>query len=257
MTDNEQSSDVEVLERGSIYFLFRPKVERHDPKGSEDVQRFYLVLSPHGKTRYRLLVVGRKELPDPEAGRQPHWAFVEGVYDDAKQLSEKLRAEVYSTKTRGEREVPSARPAGEGAYEIISHDGHTHLAYVLELPGKPGEVQSEFHIEPEASYVIQVKNPEKPPPKGVGLPPHEVELPEKLQKSFEGRRFSDVDPPEFLDHEGIEMIFVAASSKLTEELAESLTAETDEEDRTADVFSELRLHRAQHPVEPLFEGRWE
>lgn len=30
----------------------------------DDVQRFYMVLAPHGRSFFRLLVIGRKRLPD-------------------------------------------------------------------------------------------------------------------------------------------------------------------------------------------------
>ncbi|MDB5406054.1 MAG: hypothetical protein JWL84_966 [Rhodospirillales bacterium] len=33
--------------------------------GIEDVQRVYVVLKPWRITRYRLIIVGRKRLPDP------------------------------------------------------------------------------------------------------------------------------------------------------------------------------------------------
>lgn len=235
--------------------FYRPKVEEHEPEGAEDLQNFYVVLSPHGKKMHRLLVVGRERLPDPEhKGKQRHWAFVDAIYEDAKPLSEALRERKYSTKTRGERHLPAARSAGEGMYEIVRHEGHTHLAYVLELPAEAGAVQHELRIVPEASYVISVKNPDKPSPPGVGLSGREVSLPKTLRERFRDRRFIDVDPPEFLDHEGVELILVAASAKAGKELEKK--ADTGSSP-SADVFRDLRLHRTKHPLEPLFEGRWE
>jgi len=53
----------EVLERGNIYFVFRPKVEHTSAEGLKDIQRFFLILSPYGEQRYRLIVIGRKKLP--------------------------------------------------------------------------------------------------------------------------------------------------------------------------------------------------
>ena len=52
-----ESEHVDVLERGNIYFLYRPRVEEHDPEGSEDIQNLYLVLSPEGKKSHRLLAI--------------------------------------------------------------------------------------------------------------------------------------------------------------------------------------------------------
>lgn len=256
---SEQSKELDVLERGNIYFLYRPRVEEHHPEGSDDIQNLYVVLSPRGKKTYRSLIIGRERLPDPDApGRQKHWGFVDAVYRDPKQLSEALREESYDTKTRGERHRPAARPAGEGVYEIVSHNGHTHLTYALELPDEPGEVQRELGIVPEASYVISVKNPDKPSPPQAGVPRRDVSLPKKLMAVFRDRKFADADPPELLDHEGVEVLLVGASSDLGDELGSELPERARDEDASsADIFRDLRLHKSKHPVEPLFEGRWE
>jgi hypothetical protein len=40
----------DVLERGNIYFVYRPKVE-HTAAGLEDIQRFFVILSPSEKRR--------------------------------------------------------------------------------------------------------------------------------------------------------------------------------------------------------------
>ena len=59
-----------------------------------------------------------------------------------------------------EKEELQLPPAGEGKYSIVKHDGHTELAYLLELPEIPGPTQREFEIKKEASYIISVKNPD-------------------------------------------------------------------------------------------------
>ena len=69
----EQSS---ILERGDIYFLYRPRVGVDEAHGIEDVQRFYILLKPRGRREYRLLIVGRKKLPDP-GEHDRFWAFVD------------------------------------------------------------------------------------------------------------------------------------------------------------------------------------
>ena len=58
--------------------------------------------------RFRLLLVGKKGLPDPEAGggkgagrKQVFWATVNTVGQDLKKLEEGLGAKTYDTKTRG------------------------------------------------------------------------------------------------------------------------------------------------------------
>jgi hypothetical protein len=160
----------ETLERGNVYFLFRPKVEEENPEKLEDVQRMFVVLSPEGLQRYRLLVVGRKQLPEPEqSGQEKHWGFVDSVTKNPETIESRLDPQTYETKTRGERHLPAVRPIGEGVYRIVRHDNHTHFAYSLELPKNIGEAQSAFNLEEQASYVISIKNPEKGSPLGAGL----------------------------------------------------------------------------------------
>jgi hypothetical protein len=70
---------VKVLERGHIYFLYRPKIEEGSAASLADVQRLYMILGPHGKERYRLLVVGQKRLPEIDGRGRKSWGFVEKV----------------------------------------------------------------------------------------------------------------------------------------------------------------------------------
>src|SRR3954470_12241741 len=126
-----------ILERGNIFFLYRPKVQQEQARKKSDVERFYMVLSPEGKQIYREIIIGQKELPKIEERRERNWGFVKLVVKDAKELEGELAEVEYTTKTRGERKRAPARPAGEGVYAIVRHDGHTHLAYSLELPEKP------------------------------------------------------------------------------------------------------------------------
>jgi hypothetical protein len=55
-----------LLERGDIYFLYRPRVDREEAQGPKDVERFYMLLKPWHQQLYRLIVIGRKRLPDPK-----------------------------------------------------------------------------------------------------------------------------------------------------------------------------------------------
>ena len=245
----------EVLEYGNIYFAFRPKVEERTPEGIEDVQRFYMILNPDGGRKHRLVVIGRKKLPEIEDGGEKYWGFVETVGRTPKQVEDALGREVYRTKTRGERHVPAARPAGEGVYAIARHGDHTHLAYRLELPEHPGAVQRELNIDERASYVVSIGNPERPAPKGAGMgEKQEAHYPKRLRAKFEGRKFIAADPPDFLDHEGAELLLIGASERPTKELGIELHAE-EEDAHSADIFD--TLERGEHPTRPLFEGKWD
>lgn len=252
-----KGSDVEVLESGNIYFCYRPKVEQEEVAGLDEVQRFYLVLKPHGKTRYRLLTIGRKRLPDIAHQGQQAWGFVESVSRDAQAVEEQLREQYYRTKTRGERELPAARPVGEGVYDILRHGDHTHLVYALELPKQPGPAQRDLHIAPEASYILQIKNPTQKAPARAGLEPErKPRLPKKLQERFGGRRFMSAEPPDFLDYEGTELLLITASDDTARELGVELDPQQETE-ATAEIIRDLRMRKSHHPMEPLFTGRWQ
>jgi hypothetical protein len=246
----------EVLEDGDIYFLYRPRVEDEHVESLAEVQRLLVVLRPwrkHGRTR--LLVVGRKHLPEIDE-RARLWAFVDKVADRPEQLRDALEPRRYTTATRGERFQPPARPAAEGAYAISRHDDHTHLAYQLELPRHLGPPQRELDIEQEASYVVTVKNPQAPSPPGVGLPgPGRARLPADLQKRFRTRRFAPLDPPTFLDHPGTEMVLIGAAHDASAELGIDLDAEVERAARNT-IFEDLRIGRDDRPTEPLFAGQW-
>jgi hypothetical protein len=258
MTQNKkgQKQETNVLEEGNIYFMYRPRVNEGDVQSLKDVQRFYMVLSPKGKKRYRLMVMPKKQLPNIKDGGQKFWGFVEKVSSKAADVENELDKEVYGTKTRGEQIQPEARPAGEGVYSIVRHGDHTHLVYVLELPDEPKEVQRALNIEEEASYIISVKNPDQPSPEGVGLDEErQADFPKELQGKFGGRRFADLDPPDFLNYEGAELLFIGAAEDVSEGLGIELEAE-EESESTAEIFKDLRLEKSQHPIEPLLEGEW-
>jgi hypothetical protein len=243
----------DMLERGDIFFLYRPAVGEEEPKSLVDVQRFFVVLKPDGRGLFRLLVVGRKRLPKPDE-HERFWGFVDRVEHSADALERGLRANEYQTMTRGRRHEPAARPAGEGVYAITLLNGQMHLSYALELPEHPSEVQRAFAIEPEASFALSVKNPEAGAPPGVGLSAEEkAELPENLQEEFGERRFEreDVRP---LDYPGTEFILVGA--RTDPERAYGLALPVQETDAAhADIFRELHLAKSQHPVKPLIEGK--
>ena len=169
---------------------------------------------------------------------------------------DELGEEHYKTKTRGEREVGAARAAGEGMYKILRHGDHTHLVYSLELPHKEGEVQEAFNIEDKASYIISIKNPAKGGPGGIGSrQAKEVDYPKWLKKVFEGKRFADAEPADFLNYEGTQFILIAASGDASEELGIKLDKEK-EDASSADVFEQLGLERGKRPLEPLTKGEW-
>jgi hypothetical protein len=249
-----KSTENPLLERGDIYFLYRPRVGTEEAHGLKDVERFYILLKPWRAGLYRLIIIGRKRLPDPKQHNR-FWGFVWRVFRDRNELNQELGPQEYETKTRGVRHVPPVRPAAEGIYALVRHGNHTHLAYVLELPRRQGPAERELNIEREASYVIAVRNPETPRPPGTGLDPErDAEFPKKLKEKFGGRRFAPVDPPDFLNYEGAELVFIGASEDPERELGVEFKPDRETE-HSADVFKDLKLPR-EIAREPLFEGEW-
>jgi hypothetical protein len=244
-----------TLERGDVFFFYRLRVgleEAHEPG---DVQRLFLLLKPDRRSLFRRVIVGRKRLPDPLTHERV-WAFVAEVAHRLSEARDDIGPAVYETRTRGIRVEPPARPAGEGRYALVDHGGHTHLAYALELPPEPGDVQRALGIEREASYIVAVRSPDAPAPPGAGLPPQRrAQLPPELTERFGGRRFAPVDPPEMLDYEGIELVMIGASVDVDAELGIDLDAHAERLE-TADIFRKLRIRPEQVPTEPLETGRW-
>ena len=250
--DQARGEDVEILERGNIYFFYRPAVGQEAPKGLVDVQRFHFVLSPEGKEVFRVVTVGKKRLPDQDDSGQRFWGYVERVAATPEEIGEELERgpmrDGFGTKR-------SARPAGEGVYALARHGNHTHLLYALELPEEPDEVQRELHIEKEGSYLLSVKNPAASSPPSVGLEEErKAEFPEELQERFGSRRFFALEP-DYLDYEGAELLLTGSAEDPGEDLGIDLSPERETE-ATADLFQELRLEKERHPVEPLLAGKW-
>lgn len=248
----------ETLEQGDIYFFYRPKVEQEEPRSLDDVQRTFVVLSVDDDDKYRIIVIGRKKLPDAsESGDERYWAFVDKVTSDPNDVRAALSGWTRKTKTRGDREQPSSRPAGEGRYRILEHGDHTHLVYRLELPREPGDVQRALEVKQEGSYIVTVKNPKRPSPWQAGLREGEkAQYPDELQSKLDGKSFVPADPPALLDYEGAQMVLVAASDNLEEELGIKLEIE-EETPESADVLQDLDLDEEQHPTAPLSQGKWD
>jgi hypothetical protein len=250
----------DIAEKGRVSFFYRPRVGRAEVGDIDDVQRLHMVLRPLRTERFRVLVIGRKHMPEVEEVHERLWAAVVDVVDGIDRLRETLRPRTYDTKTLGRRELSATRPAGDGVYALSRHRDHTHLAYELLHPEKPGEVQREFKLRREASYIITVRNPcRRPPPEvpaevpaGTALP---VRFPGDLQARFGDRRFAPVDPPDFLDFAGAEFILIGAASDPARELGIDLHSQA-ERLGMRDLFEELRLSWDRRLEDPLEKGEW-
>jgi len=246
----------DILEKGDIYFFYRPRVEKTEVKSFADIEHFYIVMHAIDSKIYRLILVGEKKLPDIDDKSRITWGFVEKVSQKPEGVEDELERKEYETKTRGKRFIEPARPAGEGIYELVNHDDHSHLVYVLELPIQTKEVQQALNIKPQASYVVSVKNPEKPSPPSVGLKEkQEAKYPKELQDLFHNRRFASVDLTNFLNYQGTQILLIGAAEDVYKELGIRLYPQKETE-QTAEIYEDLHLEKDIHPVEPLFKGRW-
>lgn len=259
----ELHTHLHIIEKGQIYFFYRPRVEEDSASSEKDVQRLYVVLRPfehegiHPKNK--LIIFGKKHLPNVPK-REREWAFVDLVSKDVADISSVLEADTYHTKTLGERHLAAARPAGEGLYSIIKHKEHTHLVYVLEMPEKLGDVQHSFNIEQEGSFILAVKNPYAAG--AFTRSAHPVHYPQRIKDLLGTNKWSPAKDHELLEHEGAELFFAGASDDLHEEfgeLGDNLEKQAEAISHkltTSKIFEELRMHRQGHPIQPLTKGEW-
>jgi hypothetical protein len=143
----------EILEHGDVQFFFRPAVQPADAEGEVTlaVQSFFLILSPAGGRTHRRLRVGKKRMPSRRRDR--FWARIERVGSLQRVLGDLLEDEQYSTKTRGERFQPAARPVAAGSYQLVRHDDHVHLRYAVE-PFDFIDAPDELKIQESGDHLV-------------------------------------------------------------------------------------------------------
>jgi hypothetical protein len=263
MANEDEGS--EVLEHGDIFFFYRPKVNTEEVKDVEDVQRFYMVTAPEDKIHggknniYRIFLIGQKQLPEIVEGKstskERNWALNTLTTSNAEDIHKELLPAEYVTETRGKRRLGAAAPAGEGKYSIVKHDGHTELAYILELPEVPGPTQREFEIRKEASYIISVKNPKVKVP-GFTASEKAPDYPKHLMEKFGDRRWINVDDPDLLNYENVQVLLIGARKKDVEEELGIDIDEQKETERSADLFQELKMKKENVPLKPLLKGKF-
>jgi hypothetical protein len=247
----------QILEKGEIYFIYAPKVQEEKVMGFSGVERFYLVMHPKDQDLFRMIIVGHKKLPPITQKGEAYWGFVDKIGHRVEEIEDEFDPGKYQTKTRGERFRGPGRPAGEGVYALARHDNHEHLIYALELPEKLGPVQKDLNIEKSGSYILSVKNPDQPTPRGVGLEEsQEARYPQSLQSKFDTRKFISQDSPEFLNYEGTQVLFISAAQDYFKELGIKLEPEKETLE-TAEIFSDLKMEKMLHPLETLIRGEWE
>ncbi|KAA8645993.1 hypothetical protein EYZ11_004003 [Aspergillus tanneri] len=225
-----------ILEKGVIYFFYRPRVNISDPESIEDVARSFIVLrpTPLGETlgegqgpvdvssMCRLIVLPKKRFPT--TSRERDMAFVVKAGHSVKELQESFIAgEKYETASPGERTVPEARPYAEGVYAITSAKRASHLAYILTIPDKVGPIQDDFGLRAHGSWIVQSKNPKYPGPPSATLP-KAPDYPESIHKRFDDYRWIPLQP-EFIDYPNAQFLMIGETG---ETLGKAATADSDE-----------------------------
>ena len=208
-------------------------------------------------------MLGSKKMPEivkeKSRSEERNWALNILSTSNTEEIhNELLLSEEYITKTRGKRRIAAAQPAGEGKYSIIRHDGHTELAYILEIPEVPGPIQTEFEIKKEASYIISVKNPE------IFIPSYDAfskkdrkpNYPKHIKEKFGEKRWINVDDTEILDYENTQLLLIGARKR---NVKEELGIEIDEEKENknnAEIFKELKIKKEEIPLQPFLKGKF-
>jgi hypothetical protein len=200
-----------ILEKGDIYFFYRPKINKSIVNKKADVGKFFFIIHDRSDQFYRIIIIGKKQLPT--ANLHPvEFAFVSKVATDQQQLLEFLEEQRYMTKTRGERTVPAAHPIGEGKYLFLKMGKITHFVYLIEKSERGKSIQKEFKLANEGIFIVQVKNPEHPSDKGLA-PDQRADYPASLEKKFKKKKFSPLESGAFLNYEGSELLLIGERSK--------------------------------------------
>jgi Protein of unknown function (DUF2795) len=249
-----------ILEHGDIFFFYRPKVDTEVVKNIDNVQRFYMVTSPDNSNVNRIFLLGQKQLPEITEARssseERNWALNIATSSDPEEIRKEFLPAEYETQTRGTRRVGAAVPVGEGKYSIVEHEGHTELAYILEIPEVPGSSQREFQIKKEGSYIISVKNPDIQVPGYSAFLERKPSYPNSLKQKFGDRRWINVDDPDLLNYENTQLLLIGARKKDVEEELGISIDEEKEFAKTAELFNDLKIRKEQVPLKPLLKGKF-
>eukprot|EP01117_Protostelium_nocturnum_P014367 TRINITY_DN5467_c0_g1_i1.p1 TRINITY_DN5467_c0_g1~~TRINITY_DN5467_c0_g1_i1.p1 ORF type:complete len:389 (+),score=197.41 TRINITY_DN5467_c0_g1_i1:63-1229(+) len=237
-----------ILEKGHIYFFYRPKVTLEEAHNLDEVQRFYILLSPNtlgkesdgdsaasSQSNHRIIIIPKKVLPDAKQ-HEKFYGIVAKVTDEPEELRKSLGTQTYNTSVRGETELEAARILGQGIYAIVEQRNQTHLCYVLEFPEDLTEAQQVFQIKKESSFQLSVKNPLAPTPSYLGnlnalidlgtgfnsTNDRVKEFPENLQSQFRGNRWCPCNSPQFLDQKGAEFLFIGANDDLVDQFGKEM-----------------------------------
>ncbi len=222
--------NIKFLEHGDIYFFYKPRKGVTEVENIKDVSRFFIVMQPFSDSPQRYIVMGNKKMPQAPDGGETSWGFLQMVGGRGFKTFSDQDVSNYKSKN-------ASRPAGEGAYAIVSHRDHSHLLYSLEFPKVPGEVQNAFNIKKEANYIF-LNRPVQVSPRSIDTP---------------FSNFSKVNV-ENLNERGTEILLIGVGADIGRL---GISVEKSEEMlHSADIFANLKMDATRHPIRPLISGKW-
>ncbi|KAF2659484.1 tetrapyrrole biosynthesis, uroporphyrinogen III synthase [Lophiostoma macrostomum CBS 122681] len=257
-SQREKNLASNILEKGIIYFLARNRVGVEDADSVGDLQRTYFVLRPlptgaklgdgaiPDLENNRLFALPKKVLPKSHTDR--FMAFVEKANTTIQDLKENFfQGSEYETKTVGTRKNEAATVVGEGVYAITrTEDRSTHLAYAITIPTELGEVQDDLGLRSQGSFVISVKNPERPGPASARLP-QAPEFPKEVVEEFRGLAWAEVKP-KYLDYANCQILLIGEH---TDKAVEPTTKDKKHDKETPKQELEQLEHEDELRVEHL------
>jgi hypothetical protein len=129
------------LEKGVIYFFFRPRLETENVSSLNDVQISYLLLHPTksdvSSVQNNLRMIQIPEIALSVTGtHQRLLAFLISKDESVNNSKNDIEESKVSNATREGRFQPDARLVAEKVYVIYGdqHGRRTHFAYLLTLP---------------------------------------------------------------------------------------------------------------------------
>ncbi len=239
------------LEDGHIYFFYRPRyTEVHEVA---DIDHLSIVLHPFDSKLYRLISLDSATLP-PEA---QNFNMIVGHIDKVDDKQSVILHELDQKRelVLGVPHIKQAasRPCGEGVYTILSINNQSHLIYSLELPRLDGKLNKSLRINTEGNLRIGVFNPlfEAQEDTLKNLPVIDESLKAKIGSSH--IVYNEITTLLNIVH--LKIALFKDFISLAKDLQRQLHPLKDTE-KTADIFTDLKLQKERFPVSPLLEGNW-
>ncbi|POR39210.1 Uncharacterized protein TPAR_00586 [Tolypocladium paradoxum] len=211
-----------ILETGIISFFIRGRVGIEDPDAISDIAQTYILLRPMAQagksvkgltgntSATRLLVLPKKVLP---SRGERFMLFVEKANASDDEIKDDfLASSDYETKTAGTHHTPAATQVGEGIYAITTTGRETHLAYMMTLPKKLGNIQREMGLKDRGSFIMSTKNPLYKGPPNAQLPTG-PNFSKEILEDFRSLRWLPSNPAH-LDYVNAQFLLIGESSSL-------------------------------------------